>query len=438
MQKRAKPRALEVTAVIAATLSIAGCPPATGRTRGPLDGDGGACALRQLPVNGEACSSDGASCDFSVACERRPFDTNRAIQRCSCSAGRWRCSMLPCEQFLPDGGGLACPSAGSPLAQTFACDPRLEGRTCMIAPVQCSSGGRPQLPCTCDGTNWRCPDPGCAAPPPPPPPNLAGRVCTADAVCGSLRCNQSLARVGVCSNPCNLTLGPSAILTQCGHSQARCAPVRSTTLTEGFCTSSCTLGARSCASGFVCGQLHFGVTPSGITPACVPFCRSDTDCPVGVRCRVASGECSNRADAPTLLPSGAPCIDDPMQPSPCEGRCVLNSGGARVCAAMYNNRSCPTINGQPQIERRQGELTFCFGTMCGPFSPCCPAGSVCEFRSALGSFACGADTTMPNAPCNADAGVDASRSDASAPDVVTDGGAGDVLASDSARDALGD
>lgn len=415
----------KLTAVIA--IALGGCPTATGRARGPLDNDGGPCAVARLPATNETCASDGVSCDYLVPCDRSMPATSRAIQRCACSAGRWRCSLLACEAYLPDGGGLACPQRGTPQAQTFACDPRLEGRTCPLSLVRCANGSTPITNCTCDGTYWQCPASMCPEPPPPPPPNLAGQACANDSACEPLRCDTTRTRTGICTAPCTPGASPSTIAAQCRHAEAQCVASESTP-TTGFCTRACA-NSSMCAADTVCGALHVGEP----TIACVPFCLSDASCPVGTRCRRASGQCSNRGDAPTLLPNGAPCTDNPGQPFQCEGRCVrvTTSVGARsMCVGVRVGAACPTIHGMAQVERRVGSITYCLGAAsCTPTGPCCPGESVCEFRREFDTLACGDDTPMPNAPCARDASVDAMV------DASSDARDADTTGSDAAMDA---
>jgi hypothetical protein len=396
-------------AVIA--LAFVGCPASSRPRRQPLDAGVGACAVAVLPTTGEECSNEGADCDFTVACSEEFTPNHRATERCACSAGRWRCSTLPCDQFLPDGGGLACPALGSPLAQTFACDPRLEGRTCTIAPFACWNGTRPRAACVCDGTNWRCPEAPC-----PPPTMLltesAGRACTNDWACESLLCDASRTRQGFCTGRCDPNAPAGTLQLQCGSTLAFCAPTSTQRGEEGtgFCTRACVPGANACPLGLVCAQLVAPATAG--TAACVPFCRSDDDCPVGVPCRVASGQCATRGESTTLLEDGELCTDDPSLPFRCRGRCVRlgrRDFTPTVCASVYYMAGCPVVAGLAQVERRVGELTYCFGARCDS-QTCCPSGTVCESRPG-DSNRCAVDTPLPNIDC-ADSGVDVGTVDA--------------------------
>ncbi|MBL8678260.1 MAG: hypothetical protein JNK05_03800 [Myxococcales bacterium] len=329
---------------------------------------------------------------------------------------------LACDEFLPNGGEIACPATNSPQAQTFVCDARFEGRTCTISPFICWNGTRLRAECTCDGTYWRCPERRC-----PPnsmmPTERAGRACTDDWDCESLACDATQTREGFCTRRCDPQAPADTLQRECGSTRAFCAPT-STQQSDrgaGFCTRACEPGASACARGLVCAQLVAPAT--AVTPACVPFCRSDDDCPAGVRCRIASGECSARGEAPTLLEAGASCSDDPSLPFRCRGRCVrLGTADFTpvVCASVYYMASCPLVSGQPQIERRVGELTYCLGPRCDTHT-CCPNGTVCEARP-VGEYSCGADTPSPNLDC-ADSGVDAMAPPDAAPDASMDASA---------------
>ncbi|MBL8678258.1 MAG: hypothetical protein JNK05_03790 [Myxococcales bacterium] len=391
---------LRLTAVIALALAIAGCPAPTGRRRGALDQDGGACSVTSLPFTGEACPSEGAGCDFSVPCAA----TSRAIHRCTCAGGRWRCTTLACEQLLPDGT-LPCPAARTPQSMSFACDPRLAGRTCPLAPIVCADRSRPTLECTCDGTYWRCSFANCEELPTWSGVTIAGRVCTSASECSPLTCDESLVRGGVCSRPCDPTATRALIAERCAFAQ--CARFGGTVdQPAGICVRPCTPNTGACPAGTVCSDL---VPASGATPpfGCVPFCRADNQCPTGQRCRTASGQCTTRDDAPVLLEDGQPCTDDPSQPFRCRGRCVPSSherGAPMVCASISYGGLCPPVNGRPAIETRVGELTFCLGQSCNDID-CCPSGEACERRFDRVGSTCGTDTAIPNILCR-DSGVD--------------------------------
>ncbi len=401
-----------LTALVALALVIAGCPMATGRQRGPLDSDGGVCAVTSIPSTGEACSIDAISCDFNVPCDDGGTSPNdRSIERCACSGGRWRCSQLACEEYLPDGR-LACPRPGTPQAQTFVCDARLAGRTCPINPRRCSTRTTPTAECTCDGTYWQCPALVCPEPPEPPPPppppppplrNPSGRFCGNDDQCDGLRCDKSRTRIGICTARCTPGAAEDVLFTQCSGLDARCTESEANP-GEGYCSNPC-MALEDCTGDTVCGALHL----NGALNACVPFCRFDASCPEGIRCRIASGQCSNRSDAPMLLPHGSPCVEDSARPFQCEGRCVrvtTTAGSSMRCVGVQLGGTCPTINGRAQLERRVGSLTYCLGSIeCSSRIPCCPGRSVCERRPELDAFACGDDTPMPNVACGSDSGV---------------------------------
>ncbi len=350
---------------------------------------------------------------------------------------------MPCYSVLADGA-VACPATGTPETMSFACSAMYEGRTCPITPITCSSGSRPVLQCECNGSLWNCPEgPHCGPLPPQSRPSAAGRTCVDGSTCSGLRCDPTRATRGLCSSTCRPVPGGVADPVACMGTGAVCMPELNQPAI-GFCTNPCNAGGSVCAAGLRCSERQPYVRTTG--PGCAPFCRIDSECPSGARCRVRSGECIAAGTPPepaNLLEDGEACTVRMFQsmPNQCQGVCYPNTRGATlgVCGTpKLRAESCPRPDDNLVVRSSNDDLEYCMGRTCDP-NNCCFDGLVCEQRSAAG-FRCGVDTALPNLPClRPDAG--APRMDASAPDAAADAGVTDAASAvvdASATDAAAD
>jgi hypothetical protein len=404
---------------LAIALWVSGCPAPTGRRRGPLDTDAGACSqLTQRPVSGEACTSVGASCDFEAPCPTR-FGQESFVQteRCSCIGGRWSCAAVDaCFERLPDGG-ISCPLTDDPSSLTFACGEQYRGRTCQLPLFVCPDRSRPELSCTCDGNLWQCepvtcrsvmPDAGVTA--------RAGEPCRDDSQCGGLSCDTSSVAGGHCTGSCMNTAQQSAEQMQCGGAGTTCL---STSDVDALCVRSCRAagGASGCRQGFVCTGLWFAQS-SGEPDrtGCFPFCTTNADCAAGIECNPRTGRCGEMPENPMGLADGMPCtLSDP---SSCRGTCfqVSESGSTGVCGSFINverGASCLDGMGVEPLAPSGDNFGLCIFRRCDE-SICCPRGLVCEDNGGGGGFCTVDDPGTPNTPCAAADGGASDAGDASA------------------------
>lgn len=400
----------------ATVLLIAGCPAPTGRRRGPLNNDGGACAVSQVPVNGESCSSSGASCDFETQCTFMPSPTFRQTNRCNCVDGQWTCRQTgPCFESLPDGG-VACPDPNNLGSLTFACDERFTGRTCSLPLFQCSNGLRPPTSCTCDGNLWQCDPPSCGFEPDAGPiATDIGDPCVSDRQCGRWSCDTSSVSGGHCTSACAPSSQQSAEEMQCGAG-ATCVAQSDV---DGVCARTCRAGAVSsgCRPGMIC---------SGFWPAqadgqpdragCIAFCSSDGDCAGAGQCNRRTGRCNEEPENLAGLADGQPC--SLSSPAACRGTCfqVSADGDTGICGSLIDlerRRDCLDGMGVEPIAPTGDNLGICVFRRCDR-SICCPSGLVCEGDESSG-FCTVDDPGTPNLACDGDASSGASDASVDGP-----------------------
>jgi Cys-rich repeat protein len=222
-----------------------------------------------------------------------------------------------------------------------------------------------------------------------------------------LACDTSV-RNGFCTARC--------MNGQAAQEQIQCGGAGSTCVTNGdppnsnsFCAQVCTPGpGPGCREGHVCTGFWvshaMGVPDS---PACVPFCQRDLECPAGQVCQTRLGSCGMERLNPMLLADGQPCMRPAMgAPSPCRGVCfnVLNGSPTGVCGSLIDlaiTNMCPDGPATPPLGVRGDNLAYCVFRRCGGMNGCCPAGLVCEGNAPADTTGfCTADDPMqPNIPC---------------------------------------
>ncbi|MBL8678256.1 MAG: hypothetical protein JNK05_03780 [Myxococcales bacterium] len=401
-------------AILVALLFVAGCPAPTGRRRGSINADGGACALQSRPATGESCTTPSAVCDFEVPCDSIGRPDQLQTERCTCAGGRWNCSAVDaCFTVLPDGA-VACPDDDRPGGgSTFACGARFEGRVCQLRPFTCENGERPQLSCRCDGNFWQCEPVMCSGvitrDGGMPGPGTAGNPCVDDTDCAPLTCAREVPG-GVCTGVCNNSPSQANEQMQCGGSSTTCL---SDGTGGGNCFAACRAGAAGsgCRPGFACTGLWFTQmdgTPD--TAACFPFCSSDMHCAAGTTCNERTGQCDNSRN-PMALADGMPCR---VGSNACRGQCfrITEMGEIGVCGSFIDiaqTSTCPDGDGRVQpFGQARDNLALCIFQQCSE-SDCCPDGLVCEAQDGSG-FCLPDDPSQPNVACtSADAGADGGR-----------------------------
>lgn len=400
----------------ATVLLIAGCPAPTGRTRGPLNNDGGACAVSQIPVSGERCSTNGASCDFDTECTSQRPGTFRQTSRCNCVDGLWTCRAAgPCFERLADGG-VACPDPNSPTSFTFACGEELSGRTCSLPLFQCPNGARPPTSCTCDGNLWQCEPPECGGAVPDGGMNITsvGAPCSTDRQCAPWSCDTGTVAGGHCTGACRPSSQQSVEEVQCGLG-ASCV---GSSESDGVCARTCRAGAVSsgCRPGMICSGA-WPSQPDGQPDraGCIAFCSTDGDCPSPGSCNRRTGRCNESPENLAGRADGQPCsLSDS---SACRGTCfqVAADGDTGICGSLIDlerRRDCLDGMGVEPLAPTGDNLGICVFRRCDR-SLCCPSGLVCEGDESTG-FCTIDDPGTPNLSCDTDASSGASDASADA------------------------
>lgn len=150
-----KSRAVFVGLITVATL--AGCPPATGRRRGPVLRPDSAttttCPSEGLPSAGTQCALEG---EFCLATRNCP-DGTQGTDQCTCTSGIWRCTQGACTPWFD---ASTCPQNAVNHGQS--CLPSQFGLGCPGTEYWCDGKNIPTM-CYCDGMRWSCGTPSCDA-----------------------------------------------------------------------------------------------------------------------------------------------------------------------------------------------------------------------------------------------------------------------------------
>lgn len=151
---------LRASLIVVLAVLTAGCPMATGRTRGtPSPGpDGGTnCTSSTAPQPNQPCLRPGDVCDAIRVCTGLPGSSR--IDTCECRNGLWSCTEGRCSNPPEDAGNVTCPpftiNDGDP------CSARQGGLYCSSTAPGCGSTGSVTVPCWCTGSRWSCQAPNC-------------------------------------------------------------------------------------------------------------------------------------------------------------------------------------------------------------------------------------------------------------------------------------
>ncbi len=236
----------------------------------------------------------------------------------------------------------------------------------------------------------------------------AGAECIDNSDCRmGLGCDTSV-RNGFCTARC---MNGNAIAEQaaCGGAGSTCVTNGDPPAANSFCGQVCIPGpGPGCREGQVCTGFwvsHAGGRPD--SPACVPFCQRDLECPAGEVCQTRLGDCGMDRVNPMLLADGQPCMRPAMgAASPCRGVCfnVLNGSPIGVCGSLIDlaiRPDCPDGPATPPLSVMNDNLAYCVFRRCGGMNGCCPAGLVCEGNGAgaMTGFCTADDPMVANIPC---------------------------------------
>ena len=186
--------------------------------------------------------------------------------------------------------------------------------------------------------------------------------------------------LGLCTRPCTTDASCAALVLGAG-----CVNFGTPTAPKAYCLEGCTQGGD--VSSFdskchgrpdvACTDLSSTSTPE---PFCVPLCRADLECGLGLFCNRKSGLCS--ATQSTGDPVGTAC-DPASTVSTCQGICVGFSATAGRCAEVCSGLS-PCMFGGPSGDVPGGLCSGALSQNFGPLDegfcePNCQCTADCEF-----------------------------------------------------------